>query len=109
MEHEIDIALVMPDGTYTFPFQLIGLNPGAFGVVLFWKIPLFGEALCSAALIAIRTTAAALHPGDTTAQKAAICAAMGSMTGAAAAVCKEFPRVFRTWWASYKCGGKRPY
>lgn len=110
LEHTIDPTLIMPDGTYTFSFELVGVSPGEIGMALFWKWRILTEGACSVALLGIYAGCASLY--GTPQYDKCICDVMADMPAPGSWACKKHPLTFRAAWKLWGCSawhGASPY
>ncbi len=100
-EHRVDVSKIEKDGTYVFPIELIGYNPGTINITLSWKWPVATEGCCSIALLAVLA--------GCNNNAACICKTLAGMAAPGSWCCKIHPKMFRYYWGFYGCTGPSPY
>ncbi len=106
-EHIVETSNIQPDGTYSFPFDLIGLKEGEFDLALGWKFSILTEGCCAVALQSIYI-GCGVYSGSQGATQC-VCDCLKDMPAPGSWCCKLHPKTFRIAWSLWGCSGKCPY
>lgn len=105
LEHTVNPALIQADGSYSFPFTMVGYKPGKVAIKFFWKFRIFTEGACSVAIDGVYAGCALAGQLNSN----CVCATLANLPAPGSWACRIHNITFRTVWSLWKCPGTSPF